>query len=176
MSLEARPPLLSLPLTEEQGLTIGSVFTIRASNGVDSCRRLSLLGFCHSVDHLHEKVELVVRQRGGAVVSSERQLTRCGKGGECGVCCMRGGCKKGLAVPLKHSSQAFSSCVLRGITPQPGSLLSTRSALAERLHMCIAIPLLFGVPPEHERLRAGVLAGGGIIDRVVQQWLVGCVP
>lgn len=125
LSLEARPPLLSLPLTEEQGLTIGSVFTIRASNGVDSCRRLSLLGFCHSVDHLHEKVELVVRQRGGAVVSSERQLT---------------------------------------------------SALAERLHMCIAIPLLFGVPPEHERLRAGVLAGGGIIDRVVQQWLVGCVP
>lgn len=38
--------------------------------------------------------------------------------------------------------------------------------------MKIALPYLFGVPPEFERLKAGICSGGGIIDRVEQQWFI----
>ena len=37
--------------------------------------------------------------------------------------------------------------------------------------MKVAIPLLWGVPPEVERLQAGIKTGGGIIERVVRQWV-----
>ena len=42
----------------------------------------------------------------------------------------------------------------------------------ECLHMTVAIPLLWGVPPEYERLEAGIKTGGGIIERVVRQWVI----
>lgn len=38
--------------------------------------------------------------------------------------------------------------------------------------MSVAIPLLWGVPPEYERLKGGIKAGGGIIDRVEQVWFI----
>lgn len=38
--------------------------------------------------------------------------------------------------------------------------------------MRVAIPLLWGVPPEYERLKGGIQQGGGIIDRVHHTWLI----
>ena len=36
--------------------------------------------------------------------------------------------------------------------------------------MTVAIPLLWGVPPEATRLRESIKSGGGIIDRVQKEW------
>lgn len=38
--------------------------------------------------------------------------------------------------------------------------------------MTVAIPLLWGVPPEYERLKAGIKTGGGIIDKIERQWVI----
>lgn len=46
------------------------------------------------------------------------------------------------------------------------------SGVHEVLHMSLAIPLLFGVPPEYERLKRGVIQGGGVIESVQRQWLI----
>ncbi len=101
-------------------LCVGSVFAIRATNGLDPTRRLAVLGFCASVDALLDGLEAGVAEGGGEVRAVRRE-------------------------------------------PRPG--------LAERLSVRLALPLLFGVPPEHERLRAAIARGGGIVDRVVAEWL-----
>ncbi len=125
-------------------LCVGSVFAIRATNGLDPTRRLAVLGFCASVDALLDGLEAGVAAGGGEVYRVRRE-------------------------------------------PRPG--------LAERLSVRLALPLLFGVrasadqfmftpldrllrqrmlpqvPPEHERLRAAITRGGGIVDRVVAEWL-----
>lgn len=116
-----RASLDPLPLPEEQGLCIGSVFRISASNGVDVARRLTLLGFCYSAEQLFERVEDTVLARGGEVWETQRQL---------------------------------------------------KSGVHECLSMKVAIPYLFGVPPEFEHLKAGIKTGGGIIDRVEQHWFI----
>lgn len=110
-----------LPLPREQGLCIGSVFTISATNGIDAARRLNLCGFCFSTEQLFERVEETVLRRGGEIFETRRQL---------------------------------------------------KSGVHEVLHMSLAIPLLFGVPPEYERLKRGVIQGGGVIESVQRQWLI----
>lgn len=57
-----------------------------------------------------------------------------------------------------------------------GEVFETRrqlkSGVHECLHMAVAIPYLFGVPPEYERLEAGVKAGGGYIERIQREWFI----
>lgn len=69
----ARPPL---PTAAEQGLCIGGLFTIRATNGTDATRRLNFFGFCQSTEFLFERVEDAVVSRGGEIFETERQLKR----------------------------------------------------------------------------------------------------
>ena len=38
--------------------------------------------------------------------------------------------------------------------------------------MIVAIPLLWGVPPEVDHLTAGIKCGGGIIENVTRQWVI----
>ncbi|KAK9815897.1 hypothetical protein WJX72_011570 [[Myrmecia] bisecta] len=45
-----------------------------------------------------------------------------------------------------------------------------RSSLHETLKMTVAIPLLWGVPPEHETLSNAIVSGGGIVEKVWLQW------
>lgn len=111
----------SMPLPEEQGLCIGSVFTIRATNGHDVKRKLDLRGFCFSTERLFERVEDTVLARGGEVFETERLL---------------------------------------------------KSGVHEALVMTVAIPLLWGVPPEYEHLKAGIKTGGGIIDNISRHWYI----
>ncbi len=70
---KARNPL---PTAEEQGLCIGSLFTICATNGYDVSRKINFFGFCQSAEFLFEHVEDAVVSRGGEVFETERQLKR----------------------------------------------------------------------------------------------------
>lgn len=65
---------LPLPTWEQQGLCIGNVFRIAATNGCDLGRRINVLGFCRSVDLVGEAVEDAVLRSGGEVVVSSKQL------------------------------------------------------------------------------------------------------
>lgn len=119
--LTLRPAQDPLPTSEEQGLCIGGVFTIAATNGCDASRRVNFFGFCHSTEVLFERVEDAVVRRGGEIFVTERQL---------------------------------------------------KSGLQERLRMTVAVPMLWGVPPEVEKLEKGIKAGGGIIERIHQEWYI----
>jgi hypothetical protein len=111
----------SIPLPEEQGLCIGAVFSIRATNGIDLTRRVRANGFCQSVERLSETVEKTVAQRGGEVWNVEYKLN---------------------------------------------------SGVHEGLTISLALPFLWGVPPQYEQLEHGIKCGGGIIDSVIQEWLL----
>lgn len=58
------------------------------------------------------------------------------------------------------------------LTPPALTAPAHRSGVHEVLHMSLAIPLLFGVPPEYERLKRGVIQGGGVIERVQREWII----
>ena len=65
---------------------------------------MNVLGFCQSVEALHDAVERKVAQRGGEIFRVKRDL---------------------------------------------------KSGVHETLTMALALPLLWGVPPEHENLKYG---------------------
>ncbi|KAL0047472.1 hypothetical protein WJX82_004349 [Trebouxia sp. C0006] len=44
------------------------------------------------------------------------------------------------------------------------------SGLHESLHMTVAIPLLWGIPPRHETLSTAIVSGGGYVEKVYRQW------
>lgn len=45
-------------------------------------------------------------------------------------------------------------------------------AFTEELKMIVAVPLLFGVPPELETLKSAIELGGGLLHRVYGQWYI----
>ncbi|GFR45123.1 hypothetical protein Agub_g6503 [Astrephomene gubernaculifera] len=47
-----------------------------------------------------------------------------------------------------------------------------KSGLHEVLKLTVAVPLLFGVPPQLEGLNEAIRTGGGIVDRVRHVWLI----
>ncbi|CAA2974276.1 Hypothetical predicted protein [Olea europaea subsp. europaea] len=53
-----------------QGLCLGALFDIAATNGLDMGRRLCIFGFCRSVEMLSDVVEDTVLEHGGEVYSS----------------------------------------------------------------------------------------------------------
>ncbi|XP_019187121.1 PREDICTED: uncharacterized protein LOC109181692 [Ipomoea nil] len=55
-----------------QGLCLGALFDIAATNGLDMGRKLCILGFCRSVEMLSDVVEDIVVEHGGEVVSAEK--------------------------------------------------------------------------------------------------------
>lgn len=52
----------------KQGLCLGAIFDIVATNGLDMGRRLCVFGFCRSVEMLSDVVEDTVLEQGGEVV------------------------------------------------------------------------------------------------------------
>uniref|UniRef100_A0A2P2PTG8 Uncharacterized protein MANES_08G011200 n=1 Tax=Rhizophora mucronata TaxID=61149 RepID=A0A2P2PTG8_RHIMU len=58
----------------KQGLCLGSLFDIAATNGLDMGRRLCIFGFCRSVEMLSDVVEDTVLEHGGEVVAAEKAL------------------------------------------------------------------------------------------------------
>ncbi|XP_010528029.1 PREDICTED: uncharacterized protein LOC104805233 isoform X2 [Tarenaya hassleriana] len=56
-----------------QGLCLGALFDIAATNGLDAGRRLCILGFCRSIEMLSDVVEDTVLEHGGEIVASEKE-------------------------------------------------------------------------------------------------------
>ncbi|KAI3441444.1 uncharacterized protein J3R85_002358 [Psidium guajava] len=61
-------------MNPEQGLCLGALFDIAATNGLDMGRRLCILGFCRSVEMLSDVVEDAVLEHGGEVVTAEKAI------------------------------------------------------------------------------------------------------
>ncbi|XP_022766138.1 uncharacterized protein LOC111311028 isoform X1 [Durio zibethinus] len=55
-----------------QGLCLGALFDIAATNGLDMGRRLCIIGFCRSIEMLSDVVEDTVLEHGGEVVAAEK--------------------------------------------------------------------------------------------------------
>ncbi|GLC35128.1 hypothetical protein PLESTF_001525900 [Pleodorina starrii] len=92
-----------MPTWEEQSLCIGATFSVAATNGMDDTRRVSIEGFCQSVDYLFASVQDALESDlGGEVLMHERQI---------------------------------------------------KSGLHEVLKLTVAVPFLFGVPPQLEVLK-----------------------
>ncbi|KAJ0967307.1 hypothetical protein J5N97_024224 [Dioscorea zingiberensis] len=58
-----------------QGLCLGALFDIAATNGLDMGRRLCIFGFCRSIEMLSDVVEDIVLEHGGEVVVAEKEST-----------------------------------------------------------------------------------------------------
>ncbi|XP_050243176.1 uncharacterized protein LOC126691897 isoform X1 [Quercus robur] len=56
----------------EQGLCLGALFDIAATNGLDMGRRLCIIGFCRSIEMLSDVVEDTVLEHGGEIVTAEK--------------------------------------------------------------------------------------------------------
>ncbi|XP_078440428.1 D-tagatose-1,6-bisphosphate aldolase subunit [Wolffia australiana] len=56
----------------KQGLCLGALFDIAATNGLDTGRRLCIFGFCRSIEMLSDVVEEAVVGHGGEVVVAEK--------------------------------------------------------------------------------------------------------
>lgn len=59
----------------KQGLCLGAIFDIAATNGLDRGRRFCVFGFCRSVEMLNDVVEDTVLDLGGEVVAAEKATT-----------------------------------------------------------------------------------------------------
>ncbi|XP_057420284.1 uncharacterized protein LOC130714399 [Lotus japonicus] len=55
-----------------QGLCLGALFDIAATNGLDMDRRLCIFGFCRSIEMLSDVVEDTVLEHGGEVLAAEK--------------------------------------------------------------------------------------------------------
>ncbi|KAL2323241.1 hypothetical protein Fmac_027620 [Flemingia macrophylla] len=55
-----------------QGLCLGALFDIAATNGLDMGRRLCIFGFCRSIEMLSDVVEDTVLEHGGEVIAAEK--------------------------------------------------------------------------------------------------------
>uniref|UniRef100_A0A7I4EBH9 DUF7811 domain-containing protein n=1 Tax=Physcomitrium patens TaxID=3218 RepID=A0A7I4EBH9_PHYPA len=59
----------------KQGLCLGAIFDIAATNGLDRGRKLCVVGFCRSIEMLNDVVEDTVLDLGGEVVIAEKATT-----------------------------------------------------------------------------------------------------
>lgn len=55
-----------------QGLCLGALFDIAATNGLDMGRRLCIFGFCRSIEMLSDVVQDTVLEHGGEVIAAEK--------------------------------------------------------------------------------------------------------
>ncbi|WCJ34507.1 hypothetical protein M5689_015815 [Euphorbia peplus] len=58
----------------KQGLCLGALFDIAATNGLDTGRRLCIFGFCRSIEMLSDVVEDTVLEHGGEVVAAQKAM------------------------------------------------------------------------------------------------------
>ena len=131
---------------------------LQATNGADPSRRLNMLGFCRSVNDLSEVVEDAVLSRGGKIVVNQIELKRCALTPSIVWACQRKSsiakgrlpCRSLYCQCLSNMTQVFSldrACLVWL------NWWCSCSGIHEILKMTVAIPLLYGVPPQHEYLR-----------------------
>ncbi|KAG4959527.1 hypothetical protein AAZX31_13G125000 [Glycine max] len=59
-------------MNPNQGLCLGALFDIAATNGLDMGRRLCIFGFCRSIEMLSDVVEDTVLEHGGEIIAAEK--------------------------------------------------------------------------------------------------------
>ncbi|KAG6543653.1 hypothetical protein Mapa_014836 [Marchantia paleacea] len=59
----------------KQGLCLGAIFDIAATNGLDMSRRFCVFGFCRSIEMLSDVVEDTVLELGGEVLVAEKETS-----------------------------------------------------------------------------------------------------
>ncbi|EIE27571.1 hypothetical protein COCSUDRAFT_52208 [Coccomyxa subellipsoidea C-169] len=73
-----------------------------------------------------------------------------------------------------RSVNSLSEVVEDAVLRRGGSVMlhhvETKSGVHEVLKMTVAIPLLYGIPPEYEYLRSAISSGGGIVEKMSRQW------
>eukprot|EP00775_Hariotina_reticulata_P007442 gene7442-7652_t len=73
-----------------------------------------------------------------------------------------------------QSTDILQECVQDTVVERGGEILDIekrlKSGVHEQLSLTVCIPFLWGVPPEVDALSAAILEGGGIVDKVYQQW------
>lgn len=73
-----------------------------------------------------------------------------------------------------RSVEMLSAVVEDTVREQGGEVVvlekQTMEGLHEKLHLTVAIPLLWGVPPAVDALNQAIRSGGGIVDKVYRQW------
>ncbi|KAK9917228.1 hypothetical protein WJX75_002094 [Coccomyxa subellipsoidea] len=73
-----------------------------------------------------------------------------------------------------RSVDSLSEVVEDAVLRRGGSVMlhhvETKSGVHEVLKMTVAIPLLYGIPPEYEYLRSAISSGGGIVEKMSRQW------
>ncbi|RXI01224.1 hypothetical protein DVH24_001458 [Malus domestica] len=151
----------------EQGLCLGALFDIAATNGLDTGRRLCIFGFCRSIEMLSDVVEDTVLEHGGEAIDNcpvTGQVVAAEKA-------MKGGLQEKLrmtvAVPLLWGVPPAAETLHLAVVAAEKAM---KGGLQEKLRMTVAVPLLWGVPPAAETLHLAVKSGGGIVDKVYWQW------
>lgn len=75
-----------------------------------------------------------------------------------------------------RSKDMLCEVIEHSVRQRGGEVMHCESQFNSNLHgslkMIVAIPLLWGIPPEHEVLRAAITTGGGIVEKVYRSWLV----
>jgi hypothetical protein len=75
-----------------------------------------------------------------------------------------------------QSTDILQECVQDTVVGRGGEILDVekrlKSGVHEQLSLTVCIPFLWGVPPEVDALSAAILEGGGIVDKVYQQWSI----
>ncbi|KAG5556853.1 hypothetical protein RHGRI_007189 [Rhododendron griersonianum] len=161
----------------KQGLCLGALFDIAATNGLDMGRRLCIIGFCRSIEMLSDVVEDTVLEHGG-----EKSMELCSRLKD-NLMFFTSTSASSAAEHRKDRMSLTRSCRIYwifglNITTGFQNLLNgvvaaekaTEGGLHEKLTMTVAVPLLWGVPPASERLRLAVRSGGGIVEKVFRQW------
>ncbi|PPR80641.1 hypothetical protein GOBAR_AA40073 [Gossypium barbadense] len=134
-----------------QGLCLGALFDIAATNGLDMGRRLCIIGFCRSIEMLSDVVEDTVLEHGGEVYLEwvqEERVTLFTSDGLIQI--------GGSMVPRRPSSSDVVAAEK-----------AIKGGLHEKLSMTVAVPYLWGVPPASDTLHLAVRSGGGIVEKVV---------
>jgi hypothetical protein len=88
-------------------LTIGACFSVCARNERDPTRRVSIAGFCQSVDLLFHSVEDLVMMRGGEILDEQRAIKRCVRA-SAGRQSIRGGMGWSWNIWMQASAQAHT--------------------------------------------------------------------
>lgn len=75
-----------------------------------------------------------------------------------------------------QSPGVLCECVEDVVTERGGEVVYSethiKGGIHEKLKMSVAVPFLFGIPPELDTLKNAIELGGGFLHRVYGQWII----
>lgn len=75
-----------------------------------------------------------------------------------------------------QSPDILGECIQDAVLHRGGEILEAeklrKDGAEERLVMTVAIPLLFGIPPEMDTLKSAIEVGGGFLHKIYGEWYI----